>query len=533
MSIADDIARRVLSEELEGYDRALLAGDQNYDLLTERIAELELALEDIGWIALGGEAMDEFSRDGLTRITRLGRIFYLKNPLVKRGVDVQTQYVWGQGMTIKAADEDINAEIQAFLDNETNRAEVTGKQAQMVKERELQTDGNLFFVLFTNEASGQVRVRSIPFGEIAKVIHNPEDSKEPWYYERSYTREEWDLDSGAFTHKVVTEYFPDWKYHPITKRTTINHKPVHWDRPVYHVKVGGFSNWTFGVSEVYAAIDWARAYKEFLEDWASITRAYRRFAFKMTGMKSAGEIAAVKGKLDSTYAKPGAETVPPPLTGSVAFMTEGRDLEPVRTAGATVSMEDGRRLMLQVCAAQGLPETFYGDVSVGTLATAKSLNRPTELMMLSRQTLWADIYSELLTYMLMQQVKATGGALRGKGIVEVEEEDGKSEYTLVWNEDVEAKIDIDFPPIVEHDIDKLIGSIVDAATLKGFGLAGTLDMKNLVRMLLVALGEEDVDETLDLMFPEDGEEIGWEEEAAQAVAGEFREAVERLFRRLR
>jgi len=533
MGIVDDLARRQLRGELEIRDTALATIGQNYDTLTERIAELELALEDSGWLQLGGESLDEFSRDGLTTITRLSRLFYLKNPLVRRGVDVQTYYVWGRGMTVNIKDDDINEVIQAFRDDDKNAVEFTNRQAQMTKERELQTDGNLFFVLFTNQHSGQVRVRSIPFSEIADVIRNPEDNQEPWYYKRSYVRESWTVDTGTSFDQQITEYYPDWKYHPKKQPPSIDDKAVHWDRPVYHVKVGGFSDWKFGVSEVYPAIDWARAYKEFLEDWASITRAYRRFAFKMTGMKSKGEIAAVKSKMDSTLARPGAEKVPPPVAGSIAMMTEGRDLQPVRTAGATVSAEDGRHIKLMVCAAMGLPETFFGDVSVGTLATAKSLNRPTELQMVSRQTLWGDIYAEIFNYVLMQEIKATGGQLRGKGVVKEEEQDGKIEYKLVWNDDVEGKIDIDFPPIVEEDIDKLISAIVDAATLKGSGLAGTIEQRELTRMLLVALHEEDIDETLEAMYPENGEEeeqVTWEEETAQAIAGEFKEGLEKMLR---
>jgi len=547
MGIVDDLARRQLrgeldanstalvavEQELETRDTALAAIGQNYDTLTERIAELELALEDSGWLQLGGESWEEFSRDGLATITYWSRLFYLKNPLIRRGVDVQTHYVWGRGMTVNIEDDDINEVIQAFRDDDKNKVEFTSRQAQMSKERELQTDGNLFFVLFTNQHSGQVRVRSIPFSEIADVIRNPEDNKEPWYYKRSYVREGWTPGTGSTFDQQTTEYFPDWKYHPKKQPTSIDDKPIHWDRPVYHVKTGGFSDWKFGVSEVYAATDWAKAYKNFLENWASITKAYARFAFKMTGMKSKGEIAAVKSKMDSTLARPGAEKVPPPVTGSIAMMTEGRDLQPVRTAGATVAAEDGRHIKLMVCAAMGLPETFFGDVSVGTLATAKSLNRPTELQMVSRQTLWGDIYAEIFNYVLMQEIKATGGQLRGKGVVKEEEQDGKIEYKVVWNDDIDSKVDIDFPPIVEEDIDKLIGAIVDAATLKGSGLAGTIEQRELTRMLLVALHEEDIDETLEAMYPDNGEEeeqVTWEEETAQAIAGEFKEALGKMLR---
>ena len=62
--------------------------------------------------------------------------------------------------------------------------------------------------------------------------------------------------------------------------------------------------------------------------------------------------------------------------------------------------------------------------------------------------------------------------------------------------------------------------------------AGTIEPRDLTRMILVALGEEDIDETLEAMFPDDQEEdeIEWEEETAQAIAGEFKEAIEKMLR---
>ena len=50
-------------------------------------------------------------------------------------------------------------------------------------------------------------------------------------------------------------------------------------------------------------------------------------------------------------------------------------------------------------------------------------------------------------------------------------------------------------------------------------------------MILVALGEEDIDETLEAMYSEDGEEIEWEEETAQAIAGEFKEGLKKILSR--
>jgi len=523
MGLIQEAAKRILGDEFRQIDQVY----NNYDLLRERLWELELALEDEGWLPIHGDIEEQFSRDALRKIVRLGRLFYLKNPLVQRGINVQKYYVFGQGINVQAKDEDINEVIQGFMDDDKNKVELTSHQARMMKEAELQIDGNLFFVLFPNSDTGQVRIRTIPFGQIDQVVHNPEDAKEPWYYMRRFMRNTFSPTTGLVigTEEII-EYYPDWRYLPGDKPGRIAEKEVHWDRPIYHVKVGGFSDWTFGVSEVYAAIDWAKAYKEFLEDWASIVRAYRRFAFKATGLKSKGEIASMKAKMGTTYATGGgatAETRPPPVTGAMALLAEGRDLQPVRTAGATVSAEDGRRILLMVCAATGLPETFFGDVSVGTLATAKSLDRPTELQMRDRQTLWADIHKNLFEYALLQAIKTPSGPLAGLGRVVKEDEDGKTIEHIEWNEDIDPSIDVGFPPLVERDIDTVIDSIADAATLKGFAPADTIKMDDLTRMLLTALGEQNVDEILEEMYPE-----GWEEreEAEQEQDDEIAKGME-------
>ena len=474
----------------------------NYQL-TERLASLEMALESANWRMLSMQADQEFSREGLRLIVELCRIMFLKNPLVKRAVEVKRLYLWGQGLSIKAEDESIQAALTAFLDDPKNQVELTSHQARMNKEVERQTDGNLFFVFFINSLTGRTRVRTIPLEEIDTIICNPDDAKEPWYYKRAWTQSGLDVANGSTEVRTMSAYYPDWRYTPTVRPPAIAGVPVRWETPIYHVKTGGFSNWQLGVPEVYAALDWARAYKEFLEDWASIVRAYRRFAFQLTTPGGKNAIAAAKTKLTSTYGSggTGAETNPPPVVGSTFITSEG-NLTPVRTSGATVSAEDGRRLLLMVAAATGLPETFFGDVSVGTLATASSLDRPTELMMLDLQTLWADIHQDIFDFVLLQAVKAPQGLLRGIGTLRRETDGAEIVETVVWNGDVNPHIDIDFPPIRSAGTDEQVTAIIKSATLDGKALAGTLDLPTVTRMLLVALGEDDVEEVMGILFPD-------------------------------
>lgn len=461
------------------------------ELLTERLAALELALEDRDWLRFLANGEREFSREGLRTITQIARLMYIKNPLILRGVSVKRLYVWGQGVNIHAPDPDINAVLQAFMDDPKNKAELTSHQARMAKEVELTTDGNIFFVFFANLSTGKTRLRSIPLDEISEIITNPDDSKEPWYYARHWQR-------GI---EARVEYHPDWRYNPDIKPATYNNKPVKWDAPVYHVKVGGFSDWHFGLSEVYAAIDWAKAYKSFLENWATIVQAYARFAFQLTTPGGKSGITAAKTKLQTTLGTGNSsETNPAPLPGSTFIAGEGVKIDPIRTSGATTSADDGRRMALMAMAVMGLPETFFGDASVGSLATAKSLDRPTELMMQDRQTLWVDIHRNIFDYVLIQAIKSPSGPLTGLGRVVNVGDDSDGTEAILWNADIDKTIDIDFPPIIADDTGAKVNSIVDAATLKGQPRAATFTDKTLAKMLLNALGEHEIDEEITKLF---------------------------------
>jgi hypothetical protein len=521
--------------------------DATIELVMERFAELELALEDTGWMrqSLAGER--EFSRDGLAKMIRIARLSYLKNPLIHNGVEVQSHYVWGQGCSISAKSGPVNDVVQAFLDYRQNAVELTGHAARLMKERQLQVESNLFFVLFTNVSTGFVRIGSINVDEIIEIIKNPDNKNEAWFYKRSWTRRDVDPVIGTTTTKSQQAYYPDWRYTPTAKPKTFGGLAVNWDAPVYHLKTGGIGDMDFGVPEIYSAIDWARAVKEDLENYASIHRALARFAWNLKTKGGAAAVAAAKGKLATTLVSDGSrmEGNPPPVAGSTFIGSDGADLQPVKTAGATSGPDEGRRLWLMASAGLGLPETMMsGDVSTGNLATAKSLDRPTELKMSNRQTLWADVNNDIIAYVIDQAAISANGPLNGH--YETDLYTGERKIVLAPAEGelepMDRSVDVDFPTVLERDVAERIKAIVDAATLGNtMGVkAGTMDDRTLTRLLLSALGEDDIDEMLDLLFPDNATlaQAGPGQPAAPAIpppdpalaeaARELREAVRRM-----
>lgn len=504
-----------LKEELQ-------AGKWNIETLQESLQLLELTLQHADWRLLTIQASREFTRDGMDTITQLARLMKLKNPTIKRGVEIQRLYVWAQGWAVQAADEAINAVVQGFLNDERNQDGLTSHQARGEMEEALQTDGNLYFRFFPNISDGFVRVRRVEPMEVRNILCNPDDKDEPWYYKRAW--QQMSLD-GSSTQMI--EYYPDWQYTPTKRPAALGGVKIKWATPIYHVAVNKVGRW--GVSEFFAAMDWARAYKSFLENLATVWRALARYSFTFTHKGGKTGTAAAKTKLNTTVSSSSGETNPPPTTASVFIQPEGNKIEPMRTGGATMKADDGRRLLLQAVAVFGFPETFWGDANVGTMATSESLDRPTELKVKDRQALWSDIFGRILKYVVLWAVKAPNSSLGGEVGKLAKRKDGDEVTEFIeWGEDVDPTILIEFPPIIEEDVPDRVGAIVDAMTHKG-QLVAQPELEPLyTRLILIALGVQDVDTVLEQIFPQ-GEDIEpATSEAMTEVVGRLTAAIKEM-----
>ncbi len=497
-----------LREEITRLHQEIESSKNNQELVEEALSVLETQLQGQGWIRLFGSGK-ELTKTALNTLYDLGRAYWLKNPLIRRAVEVQALYVFAQGMTIKADHEPVDDVVQRFISDRKNYSSISSHQAWIQNERDLSLCGNLFFALFTTPETGRVIVRTIPFYEIADIICNPDDFKEPWYYRREFTITTFDEQSGSTAQKTEIQYYPDWKYDPDGKPDTIGSYQVNWDSPVYHVKTNCLPDMRFGVSEIYSAIDWAQAYKRFLENWGKLTEAYARFAWGITTKGGQAKVSAAKARMETLFAKTDPNTdedlegtvrtkqLP---VGGVFTSTEGVTLNAIRTQGATTSMDDARRLMLMVASASGIPEQILtGDPSTGNLATAKAMERPLELQFRNRQTLWADVWWDLCQYVIDQAIVA--GELPG-----IKEEDpytGEITYRLAQSTDDEKQkqitwdISVTFPPLLEHDVLQTVQAIISAATIDNKTMAGTMDRKTLADLLLRALKVENVEEILE------------------------------------
>ncbi len=484
--------------------------------LAESVTDLEARMLEPGWQRLAAQADQEFTREGLRQITAICRLYAIKNPLVKRGLALRQAYVWGAGVDVSARDPQVGEVITAFHD--ANEATLTGAQACEELEKALGTDGQVFLALFTSPRTGRVRVRSLPWDEITDVIRNPDDNAEAWYYRRDWWEERVDPVSGGVIQARRTAYYPALGYRPASRPARLSHPrfgdtepaPVMWDAPVYHVKVGGHLHWKWGIPDAYAALDWARAYKSFLEDWATLVRALSRFAWRLTAPGS--KQAQAKARLAA------APTVDPVTgdarhAGASAVLAPGMTLEAIPKTGATIDSESGRPLAAMVAAALDVPITMLlGDPGVtGARATAETLDPPTERTMDLRRGVWTAARQAVYRHVITEAGRAPDGPL--DGTID-RDDDGREVVTLAGGAD--ATVDMAWPDLDEVDLETTVKAIVAADQ--------TTYLPPLVvaRLLLEALPVRNIDKILDALTGPDGEFVPPGQTIGQAMADRFR-----------
>lgn len=486
-----------LLEVIAGYDAS-------YDVLQETLADQQLALEDAGWQHLSGDgSLDMLTPDQIIRLIDACRMAYIMNPLIHHAVDVQANYVFGQGVSVRALPtEEVNDVLQTFWDERSNQKNLTSQSALWNLEVQLRTEANIFFVLFPHPLNGEVLVRTLPPEEIIRggIIHNPNDKSEPWYYHRVWNEQEFDPVTGTLTNRVIMhdEYYPDMNYEPEFQVPEINGKRVNWETPIYHLKVGNLAGQAFGIPEIQSAMAWAKAVKLDLEDYATIRRALSRFAWSLRTKGGKKGVAQAKTKLQSALSTSTLkDTNPPPAAGSAFISDMDREMTPFKLAGTTLNPEEGRRLWLMVSAGTGIPETILaGNADVGNLATARTLDRPTELQMRNRQALWEGVIRDISLWVLGQSAKALLGGVTGDflgGVLELRSRQtpGARGRPVMIRQRV--SIEVNFPTILERNKKENVDAVVDAITLGGREPKGVFSMADIRRRLLGALAEADID----------------------------------------
>ena len=408
-----------LQEVKQGAELAQLreqhsALENSMEILKESFADAMLALDDVGWKPLGGdEDATEIRLETLKTIAQTTRGLVAINPLIKRGVAVRTTYIWGSGVKFVGLDES-----DPLLTDRTNKKFFFSPQAFSELEAVMATDGNLFALISKGKARRSLessgagfKMTRVPMGEITGTISDPFNKEDVWFYRREFMVESQSYATGekSATSRVV--WYPATDYDTTNgKPFMIQGKPVVWNSAILHNTANKQVGWKWGAPDLMSVIFWTKAYKEFLENSATLVKAYSRFAFKVTAQSKNG----VQGAATKVAQQPTRD----PFTGEVqgvggtAVMGMGTTLSTIGRTGGSVDFSAGLPLAAMVAAGLEVPLTsLTADGGSSNRSAAETLETPTLKAMKARQQLWGGFFERLFDYVGKPNVKVVWGQI--------------------------------------------------------------------------------------------------------------------------
>lgn len=497
MGLFDRFLRRYKDGRLDHVE------NENVDL-RESLTALQLELENLGYERMSAQFNDHIiPRSRLNDIVKICGALAIKNPITVRSINVRADYVFGRGVKFQAKHPLVQSVIDEHVGFYDNQKVLYAHDSMARQEREHQVKGNVFIACFTNPRTGRVIIRTIDMMEVPNIVRNPMDKQQEWFIHREWSS----LDGKRSMHT----YYPAWGITPDSGASVPDNLPpgdIEWDVPVYHLNFNRHGDAEFAIPEIYPQNDWVVAYKSFLEQWASIIKAFARMAMKYSGFKGKKQAGAARSQFQSSVSLTNPlETNASPTQASTLFLKDGMNAEPVKTAGATTSASEGLPLLAMAATSTGLQASFFGDKS-GSGATNEALDRPTELSMKARQTLWGQVFKAILDYAIYMAAVAPYGILReaGASIMESVCPFTNARYikvTMPANTDadygdvgvpIDPSVVVKWPDLLERNVTDRVRALVNALTLFGKPLTDIVPDKRLAcRLVLEALNIEDIE----------------------------------------
>ena len=309
-----------------------------------------------GWGPLTGRPHDhdpstvvELYNDALTA--------WRKNPLAWRIIGITTDYVVGDGIGITSPRPSVARFIERFWEHPKNRMPLR----LPVMSDELARAGDLFVLLFRNEADGMSYLRCVTKDRIVKIETAPND----WETELVYHE-------GQESGEPRRWFSPD---HPDSadEQAVMLHYSV--NRPLGAL---------MGESDLAPLIPWLSRYSHMLEDRTRMHWAVRAFLWIVTV-----PTPRIQEKT--------AQFRKPPDYGSVVVKDSNEEwniLTPnLRGADASHDLKAVRGM---IDAGSGYPPHWRGEGGEANLATATAMQAPTERHLLRRQRYFTHILLDIL-----------------------------------------------------------------------------------------------------------------------------------------
>lgn len=297
---------------------------------------------------------------------------YQRNPVAKRAIYYMMAFTVGDGFNLNCQNPEVEKVIQDFIDNPDNAVREYERQAPI----DLLVDGEIFLRIFEDD------------GEIVAAPMRP--------WEVQYIRTE----PGFFRRPVLYHIQPYSMYNTDDPASAMPISPFDVQAPdMMHVAINRMGYELRGRPELYSALPWLRAHKEWQENRAR--QNHWRGAL-LWWVKIASQVPSVIAAKLAQYQRP-------PTPGSTVVTSDKEEWQALTNpVGAGDASEDGRQLKLMALnGLGGIPEYMTGDGQNSNLATTKTQQLPVLMTFRMLQViLTTQVWMPLFTRVVQSAIDA-------------------------------------------------------------------------------------------------------------------------------
>jgi len=349
---------------------------------------------DYLWVRTSGAENNQFkfmTKEIIDMYADMVDYMYVYSPLVGRVVKVKSQFTFALDFSITSQTNGQVEKIQKGL----NKQAVFSHKAIVAIDKSLMRSGNVFFAIWKDKQ----QIRAWPNREIRDIVLDKDDSDRPLFYIRTWQDQDGKSHKKAYPsiYTLPTEIPKD----KMLLSYAGNTYEVDTSITVYHMTEEKDLKTKFALSPLISTCRWTKPHEKFLEDFAAIVAAYRKYSHMMTTKGGAAQVSALSGQFAGNQSYMGTALQSNPA-GSMVIASEGNELKTIDAgSGKIIGIEGARSLLMNICAASGVPETYLTmDPSTGNLATAKEISPVFIMLIQERQTAWKDAFEEIFEYML-------------------------------------------------------------------------------------------------------------------------------------
>jgi len=439
------------------------------------------------------------SNESRTRAVQESRRMFARDVVSKHIIQLWTDFGFGLNVEIMTKDDE---PVQAFWDEfweAPRNSHLLGQRSIHELSERILVDGEIFFVFFISTIDGTATIRAIRTEEITAFITSDEDMGAVVFYKREYTP------NGTST--PVTVYYTDWRIEKgsedyirakekiLTKDARAVFMDDKGDERNTEVKVlfAGHNVMNIrGWPLLTASAPWARTYKQFLEDRASVARAVAMYVDKLDVKGGQRAIDYVISNLQSglVSGQNYYDNNPRPTAGST--WVENEAIERTRqslSTGAGDAQKDGSMLIGQALLGGGLFPHYAGMGDAYRLATATAMELPVLKRMQRYQNFWSSIWTDIA--MIVLQAGIDYGNLPDAA---------------------DLNVDVSLDSILIKDVEQLgkVKELIEGWVMQGGNFEGAKEaMQKILELVLQQIGIKSPNELLnpEIVMPDDDEDV--------------------------